>query len=298
MARNRRPGGPLYGREGRSANPDTRESFDPENLTPPQSFDPETLTPPQSEVPAEEPEDEFVGPPDTRSDLQKALDDAFGDRFKVEDLSEQQMRQIQQLLNANLREGAGTEELVEMIQRDPSMFGLEPRRFSRQHGRSSMDVMREQAAATAYEQMRRDNPRLGALREEGDDPNAGFPRNVMSSVLDMTGLVPKPTADEQRERNQRFREYQLRRGELQGYDDDRYPIHKSAYDIAAENYPDLFSKNGTIDSPSLIDNPHFPHGGNTRDLLHRHSDGEPQYKREPHRPDEGDPQYMPAKSKK
>ena len=241
---------------------------------------------------------EFVGPPDTRSDLQKALDDAFGDTFKVEDLSEQQMRQIQQLLNANLREGAGTEELVEMIQRDPSMFGLEPRRFSRQHGRSSMDLLREQAAVKAYEQMRRDNPRLGSLREEGDDPNAGFPANVISSVFDKTGLVPKPTADEQRERNQRFREYQLRRGELQGYDDDRYPIHKSAYDIAAESSPDLFPKTETIDSPSLIDNPHFPHGGNTRDLLYRHNDGEPQYKREPYRPDEGDPQYMPAKSKK
>ena len=241
---------------------------------------------------------EFVGPPDMRSDLQKALDDAFGDTFKVEDLSEQQMRQIQQLFNANLREGGGTEELVEMIQRDPSMFGLEPRRFSRQHGRSSMDVMLEQAAAKAYEQMRRDNPRLGALREEGYDPSSGYPTSLISSVLDKTGIMPKPTADEQRERNQRFREYQLRRRELQGYDDNRYPIYKSAYDIAAENYPDLFSKNGTIDSPPLIDNPHFPHGGNTRDLLYRHNDGEPQYKREPYRPDEGDPQYMPAKLKK
>ena len=69
-------------RESRDYNLKGGESLDVENLTPGESFDPETLTPPQSEVPVEETE-QFVGPPDTRSTLEKAIVDSFHDRYKT-----------------------------------------------------------------------------------------------------------------------------------------------------------------------------------------------------------------------
>ena len=278
MARNRRginnPYGKLPGREGRSPNPDTRtspnpdtrtspnidtrespnpdtresrdynlqggESLDVENLTAGESFDPETLTPPQSEVPATEPEDGFVGPPDTRRIMEKAIVDSFYDRYKTENLSPEDFKKFEKMARQAIKGGGSPADIIFKMDEHPELFGLEPREFSRSRGRSHMDMLREQAAAKAYEKMAQDNRRLAPLRDVGDDPSSGYPASLISSILDKTGIMPKPTADEQRERNQRFREYQLRRGELQGYDDDRYPIRKSAYDIAAENYPDLF----------------------------------------------------------
>jgi hypothetical protein len=271
MARNKRginnPYGKLPGREGRSANPDTRESPNPdtrespnpdtrtspdynlqggesldvENLTPGESLDAETLTPPQSEVPAKEPEDEFVGPEDTRRIMEKAIIDSFYDRYKTENLTPEDFKKFEQMARQAVKAGKTPGHIIFQMDKNPELFGLEPREFHRSRGRSHMDMLREQAAAKAYEEMSQDPRFRGApLRGVGDDPNAGFPTNVISSVLDKTGLVPKLTDEEQRERNQRFREAQLSRGEFQGYDQDRYPIRKSAYDFAAEKYPDLF----------------------------------------------------------